>query len=45
MVGGATMLDIAQSVIPHAKHTIAYGTSPRMAAWLQRHPTPPVPKG
>jgi [NiFe] hydrogenase small subunit len=26
MVGGRTMLDIAQSVIPHAKHTIAYGT-------------------
>jgi [NiFe] hydrogenase small subunit len=45
MVGGRTMLDIAQSVIPHAKHTIAFGTCAAYGGLAAAAPNPTGAKG
>ncbi|MFO7714258.1 hydrogenase small subunit [Desulfosarcina sp.] len=45
MVGGRTMLDIARSVIPHAKHTIAFGTCAAYGGLAAAAPNPTGAKG
>lgn len=45
MIGGRTMLDIAQSVIPFAKHTIAFGTCAAYGGLAAAAPNPTGAKG
>ncbi len=45
MVGGRTMLEIAQSVIPAAKHTIAFGTCAAFGGLAAAAPNPTGAKG
>jgi [NiFe] hydrogenase small subunit len=45
MVGGRTMLEIAQSVIPRAKHTICFGTCSAFGGLPAAAPNPTGAKG
>ncbi len=45
MVGGRTMLEIAQSVIPRAKHTICFGTCAAFGGLPAAAPNPTGAKG
>lgn len=45
MIGGRTMLDIAQSVIPQAKHTIAFGSCAAFGGLPAAAPNPTGAKG
>lgn len=45
MVGGRTMLDIAQSIIPQASHTIAFGTCAAYGGLAAAAPNPTGAKG
>jgi len=45
MVGGRTMLDIARSVIPQAKHTICFGTCAAYGGLAAAAPNPTGAKG